>query len=42
MLCAMQMAVRPASVSRRALAAVTLAAESACAASYKALTQAGE
>ena len=44
MLCAMQMAVRPASVSRRAraLAAVTVAAESACAASYKVLTEAGE
>ena len=43
MLCAMQMAVRPVSVSRqaRALAAVTVAAESACAASYKALTEAG-
>ena len=40
----MQMAVRPASVSRRAcaLAAVTVAAESAYAASCKALTTAGE
>ena len=40
----MQMAVRPASVSRPAcaLAAVTVAAESAYAASCKALTTAGE
>ena len=44
MLCAMHMAVRPASGSRRALAlaAVTVAAKRACAASYKALTEAGE
>ena len=44
MLCAIQMAVRPASVSRRAcaLAAVTVAADSADAASCKALTKAGE
>ena len=44
LLCAMQMAVRPASVSRRAcaLAAVTVAAESAYAASCKVLTTAGE
>ena len=39
----MQMAVRPASVSRRvcALAAVTVAVENACAASCKALATAG-
>ena len=39
----MQTAVRPGIVSRRAcvLAAVTIAAESACAASFKALTEAG-
>ena len=44
MLCAMQMAVRPANVSRRAcaLAAVTVAVENACAASRKALAKAGE
>ena len=45
MLCVMQVAVRPASVSRRAcaLAAVimTVAAEKACAASCKALEKAG-
>ena len=40
----MQVAVRPASTSRQAcaLAAVTVAAESACAASCKALAKAGE
>ena len=40
----MQVAVRPASTSRRAcaLTAVTVAAESACAASCKALAKAGE
>ncbi len=44
MLCAMQMAVRPASLSRQAcaLAAVTVAVEDACAASYKALAKVGE
>ncbi len=48
MLCAMQMAVRPASVSRRACApaavSVTVAAavETACAASCKALKQVSE
>ncbi len=44
MLCAMQMVVRPASVSRRAcaLAAVTVAVENVCAASCKALAKAGE
>ena len=43
MLCAMQVAVRPASVSRGAcaLAAVTIAVENACAASCKALDKAG-
>ena len=43
MLCVMQVAVRPASVSRGAcaLAAVTVAAEKACAASCKALEKAG-
>ena len=43
MLCVMQVAVRPASVSRDAfaLAAVTVAAEKACAASCKALEKAG-
>ncbi len=35
-LCAMQVAVRPASVSRRAPAAVTVAVKNACAASCKA------
>ena len=40
----MQVAVRPASTGRRAcaLAAVTVAAESACAASCKALAKAGD
>ena len=44
MLCAMQMAVRPASVSRRARApaAVTVAIENARAASCKALAKAGQ
>ena len=43
MLCVMQVAVRPASVSTGAcaLAAVTVAAEKACAASCKALEKAG-
>ena len=40
----MQVAVRPANVGRRActLAAVTVAGENACAASCKALAEAGE
>ncbi len=44
MLCAMQMAVKPAIVSGRACApaAVTVAVENACAASCKALAKAGE
>jgi len=44
MLCAMQTAVRPASVSRQicTLAAVTVAVENACAASGKALAEADE
>jgi len=44
MLCAVQMAVKPANVSRRAcaLAAVTVAVENACAASCNALAKAAE